>query len=200
MVYYRPAPGRTDGIPERHQRPCDNGYKFVFTNSWLVRQRHRSWIKGLGKNPQKSTKRMNSFIACSAFCLGPPNRDPRDSEKWWRVYTSIAMMACHTWHVYKSSGKTHKNRNACIDTHRWPSQQKFAGLYGIRCELVKANFTQQGHMIQQMSILRVFAGSWEEITTIYNCACLSETSKKQYLSMNINKLIKITLKGEFSTG
>ena len=30
----------------------DNG----FTNSWLVHvhQRNRSWIKGLGKNPQKS--------------------------------------------------------------------------------------------------------------------------------------------------
>ena len=32
----------------------DNRYKSVFTNSWLVRQRNRSWIKGLGKNPQKS--------------------------------------------------------------------------------------------------------------------------------------------------
>ena len=32
----------------------DNGYKSVFTNSWLVRQRNRSWIKGLGKSPQKS--------------------------------------------------------------------------------------------------------------------------------------------------
>ena len=32
----------------------DNGYKSVFTNSWLVRQRNRSWIKRLGKNPQKS--------------------------------------------------------------------------------------------------------------------------------------------------
>ena len=44
----------SDGIPERDQRPCDNGYIYisVFTN-WLVRQRHMSWIKGLGKNPQK---------------------------------------------------------------------------------------------------------------------------------------------------
>ena len=31
----------------------DNGYKSIFTNSWLVRHRNRSWIKGLGKNPQK---------------------------------------------------------------------------------------------------------------------------------------------------
>ena len=32
----------------------DYGYKLVFTNSWLVRQRNRSWIKGLDKNQQKS--------------------------------------------------------------------------------------------------------------------------------------------------
>ena len=32
----------------------DNRYKSIFINSWLVRQRNRSWRKGLGKNPQKS--------------------------------------------------------------------------------------------------------------------------------------------------
>ena len=32
----------------------DYGYKSVFTNSWPIRQRNRSWIKRLGKNPQKS--------------------------------------------------------------------------------------------------------------------------------------------------
>ena len=37
MAYYQPVPGRTDGIPERDQRPRDKGYKSVFTNSWLVR-------------------------------------------------------------------------------------------------------------------------------------------------------------------
>ena len=52
-AYYRPAPGRTDGISERDQRPRDNGYKSVFTIVWLVCQRNRSWIKGLGKNQQK---------------------------------------------------------------------------------------------------------------------------------------------------
>ena len=34
---------------------------------------------------QKSTKRVNLFIVCSAFCPGPPNRDPMDSEKPLRV-------------------------------------------------------------------------------------------------------------------
>ena len=109
-AYYQPVPGRTDGIPERDQRPRDNGYKSVFTNSWLVRQRAQVLDKGIR---QKSTKTVNLFIACSAFCLGPPNHDPRDSKKRWCVYTSIV-----AWRVYKSSGKTHKHRNACIDAHR----------------------------------------------------------------------------------
>ena len=81
---------------------------------WYVKG-HRSWIKGLGKNPQKG---VNSFIACSAFYPGPPNSDLRDSEKRWRVYTSITMMARHAWRVYKSSGKNKQNRNACIDAPR----------------------------------------------------------------------------------
>ena len=67
-VYYRPAAGRTDGIPERDQRPCDNGYKSVFTNSWLVvvhvGQRHRSWIKGLGKIHKKS-----ELVHCLQYVL-----------------------------------------------------------------------------------------------------------------------------------
>ena len=68
----------------------DNGYKTVFTISWLVRQRNRSWIKGLGK---KTTKRVNSFIDGSAFCPGPPNCVPSDSEKHLRVYTSSRTMS-----------------------------------------------------------------------------------------------------------
>ena len=49
---YQPAPGRTDGVPERHQRTMD--YKSSFTNLCLELQQNRLWIKGLGKNPQKS--------------------------------------------------------------------------------------------------------------------------------------------------
>ena len=30
----------------------DNGYKSVFTKSWMVLQRNRSWIKGLGKKKE----------------------------------------------------------------------------------------------------------------------------------------------------
>ena len=35
------------------KRPRDNGYKSAFTNPWLLRQKNRASIKGLGKNQQK---------------------------------------------------------------------------------------------------------------------------------------------------
>ena len=41
----------------------------------------------------KTVKRMNSFIDGSAFCPGPPNRVPSDSEKHLRVYTSSCTMS-----------------------------------------------------------------------------------------------------------
>ena len=49
---YRPAPGRTDGVPGEASKTMD--YKSVFTNLCLELQQNRSCIKGLGKNPQKS--------------------------------------------------------------------------------------------------------------------------------------------------
>ena len=101
----------------------DNGYKSVFTNSWLVRQRNRSWIKGIIR--QKSTKRVNSFIACSAFCPGPPNSDPMDSEKRLHVYKSSATCGVLTRLLPKIKIKMIR-----------PSK-KIACLYGLRCELVK---------------------------------------------------------------
>ena len=48
---------------------------------------------------------MNSFIVGSAFCPGPPNRDPMDSEKRLRVYKSSATMARHVWRVDKAPAK-----------------------------------------------------------------------------------------------
>ena len=123
MAYYRPVLERTDGIPERDQRPRDNGYKSIFTNSWLVRQRHRSWIKGLGK---KSNKRVSSFIAGSAFCLGPLNCDPMDSETQLRVYKSDATMARHTY----------RNQNVCLKVLRLSMGKICACIHGLRRELV----------------------------------------------------------------
>ena len=117
MAYYRPAPGRTDGIPERSKTSWQWIYKFVFTNSWLVHQRHIhvSWIKGLGKNPQKEWTR--SLLAVP-FIRGHPTVTPRTPRNdgvytcqspWWHatrgVFTSLL-------------AKTHQNRNACVDAPR----------------------------------------------------------------------------------
>ena len=87
------------------------------TNSWLVRLRNRSWIKGLGKNPQKS-----ELIHCLQCLLSRlPNHKPMDSEKRLRVYKSSATMARHVWRVDKAPAKTHKThktRNAHLDALR----------------------------------------------------------------------------------
>ena len=98
---------------------------------------------------QKSTKRVNSFIACSAFCLGHPTMTPRNSEKRWRVYTSTAMMARYAWHVYKSSSKN-TQKSECVyrrspiggtttfaiaptgyDVHRADTPAESKGLYNV---------------------------------------------------------------------
>ena len=71
---------------------------------------------------QKSTKRVHSFIVCSAFCPGPPNRDPMDSEKRLRVYKLGSTMARNDgaprWHatrgVLTSLPATHTEIEMCV--------------------------------------------------------------------------------------
>ena len=104
--------------------------------SKTIRQRNRSWIKGLGKNPQK-----NELIHWRPCLLsGPPNHVPSDSEKhlYTRVYTSSRTMswprvAC--WHG--PSAKLAKNRMRVKTSADRRLNKKIAGLNGIRCELVK---------------------------------------------------------------
>ena len=86
---------------------------------------------------QKSTKRVNSFSVCSAFCPGLRNRDSMNSEKRLRVYTSGSTMACHVWCVDKAPSHTCRNRNACLKVLRLSMDKMFSCTYGIRCELVK---------------------------------------------------------------
>ena len=114
-AYYRPAPGRTDSIPERDQRPRDNGYKSVFTNSWLVCQRNRSWIKESGKNQQEEWTR--SLFAVPSV-QGHRTVTPMDSEKQLRVYTSGRTMTRHMWRVDKAPGHPRRNRNVCLKVLR----------------------------------------------------------------------------------
>ena len=97
----------------------DNGYKSIFTNSWLVGQSNRSWIKGLGKNPQKS-----ELIHWRQCLLSGPttNRVPSDSEKHLHIHVILHMS---------------RSRVTCWHGSR---QNKIAGLNGIRCELVNKIF------------------------------------------------------------
>ena len=87
----------------------DNGYKSVFTNLWLERQRNRSLIR----DEAKIHKRVNSFIDSSAVCPGAPKRVPSDSEKHRHVYTYSHVCHSHEWRVDMATGKTLKKRNAC---------------------------------------------------------------------------------------
>ena len=100
----------------------DNGYKSVFTNLCLELQWNRSWIKGLGKNPQKSE--LIHWQQCllsggtEACSLGFS-----DSKKYRRVYSSSNDCRSHEWRVDMATGRTVKNRNA-----------KMAGLTRLRSE------------------------------------------------------------------
>ena len=55
---YQPAPGRTDGIPERHQR------------QWIIRPSLQicAWIKGLGKNPFTHSLTAVPFVRETPAC------------------------------------------------------------------------------------------------------------------------------------
>ena len=106
-AYYRPTPGQTDSIPERHQRQYK--YKSVFTNSWLVRQRNMSWIKGLGTNRQKSE------LIHWRQCLLSGATEPCPLKLWETLacihvilHMSRPCVAC--WH---GSRQNSQKRNAC---------------------------------------------------------------------------------------
>ena len=86
----------------------DYGYKSVFTNSWLVCQRNRSWIKRLGKNPQKSE------LVHRWQCLLSGATEPCTHG----LQETIACIQAPRWHgmrVDKAPAKTHKNQNARLD-------------------------------------------------------------------------------------
>ena len=98
----------------------ENGYKSIFTNSWLVHQRNGSWIKGLGKNPQKSE------LVHWWQCLLSGATEPW--PPWTPRNTCVYTRQPAQWHatgdvLTRLPAKTHKNRNACFDTLRSPFQQ-----------------------------------------------------------------------------
>ena len=134
----------------------DHGYKSVFTNSWLVHQRNRSWIKGLGKNPQKS-----ELIHCWQCLLSEA------TEPWTHglrepiacIYTSASAMARHGWCVDKAPGQnTHKSE--CVFRRSpiaVPTKNCVFIQYTMRTGWQSAHLTSSNWMIQ---MYRLNTFSW----------------------------------------
>ena len=72
-------------------------------NSWLVRQRNRSWIKGLGKNQQKEWTRS---------LLGEPYVRGHRTVTPWTQRNDCVYSQAPRWRVDKAPAKSHKNWNA----------------------------------------------------------------------------------------
>ena len=76
----------------------DHGYKSVFTYFWLVYQRNRSWIKGLG---QKSTKEWTLSLLAVPFVWAtepwPPGLREMIACIQVKRHNGTACMAC--WHL-----------------------------------------------------------------------------------------------------
>ena len=87
---------------QRHIK--DNGYKSVFTNSW-----NRSWIKGSGKNPQKSE--LIHWRQC--LLSGATEPCPLGLRETLACTGYPAQCHGHVWRVDTAPGKTRKKRNAC---------------------------------------------------------------------------------------
>ena len=99
-------------------------------NPWLVRQRHRSWIKGLVKNPQKESTR--SLIAVP-FVRGHLTVTPGMDCICVNCHDGMPHVAC--LQVFRQN--TQKSECVYRRSPIGPSQQNFAGLYGIRCKNAK---------------------------------------------------------------
>ena len=117
----------------------DNGYKSVFTNSWLVCQRNRSWIlKGSGKNPQKS-ELIHWWQCLLSGATEPCPLGLRETLACIHVIPHNVTPCVLCWRGSRPNTQTNRKKWMRVKTLVIrPSQQKFAGLYGIRCELVKA--------------------------------------------------------------
>ena len=100
--------GQPQGLVN-HKSPLDNGEIFLYSCSWLVGQRNRCWIKGLGTNPQKEWAW--SLLAVPFF-PGSPKRDPLDSEKM--AWISRIMPQNVHFTVGKSFACIHVNRRKVV--------------------------------------------------------------------------------------
>ena len=110
-------------------------YKSVVTNLCLELQQNRSWIKGLGKNPQKSE--LIHWRQCllsggtEACSLGI-----RETPACIHVIQRLSQPRVACWHGFQQNSQ----KMECVFT-RCPTggRKKIACIYGLRSEGVKFN-------------------------------------------------------------
>ena len=90
-----------------------NGYKSFFPNSWMVCQMNRSWINGLGKNPQNSRKSELIHWRQCLFVQGHRTVSPRTPRNICVYTRHPAQWHGHVWRVDTAPTQTRKKRNAC---------------------------------------------------------------------------------------
>ena len=106
-AYYQPAPGRTDSVPERHQRQWIwiRLYKFLAGTS-----KEQVLDKGIR---QKSTKEWTHSLTAVPFVRGHWTVSPRTPRNTCVYTRHPAQCHGHVWCVDMAPGQTHKKRNAC---------------------------------------------------------------------------------------
>ena len=128
-----PRTPRNTGVYTRHP-------KFVTATSGVLTrlpaklQQNRSWIKGLGKNPQKSE--LIHWRQCllsggtEACSLGLREETPACIH----VIQSLSQPRVACWHSFRQNSQ---KRNACLHAVRQAVKKRFACIYGLRSEGVK---------------------------------------------------------------
>ena len=121
---YQPAPGQTKTMD----------YKSVFTNLCLEHQQNRSWIKGLGKNPQKSE--LIHWPQCllsggtEACSLGF-----RETPACIHVIQRLSQPRVACWHGFRQNSQKNGMRVYTLSDRR--SKQNLRVLNSLRSEGVK---------------------------------------------------------------
>ena len=104
-------------------------YKSVFTNLCLELQQNRSWIKGLGKNPQKSE------LIHWRQCLLSGGTEACSLGLWEtpaciHVIQRLSQPRVACWHGFRQNSQ----KTECCPTG---GRKKIACIYGLRSEGVK---------------------------------------------------------------
>ena len=102
---YQPAPGRTDGVPERHQR------------QWIINPSLQicAWNKGIRQKSIHSFHSIHSFTDGSAFCPGAPKRVSlglRETPACIHVIQRLSQPRVACWHGFRQNSQ----KTECVFT------------------------------------------------------------------------------------